>query len=128
MEYEISRSLIFLEDVAHFIAINPDITQEDFLFYVTLISRNKILLKNIAAAPDLVIRYVYPLEGNQAIIGKAYKDFPGQWPDIQKAIATRKIVTAGPITLIQGGTGLIGRVAVYTHHSGTERLWGLCHL
>lgn len=125
MEYEISRSFLFLEDTAHLIAIMPDITPKEFLSFASLISRNKLLLKNIAAAPDFIIRYVYPMEGNQAIIGKSYKDLPEQWPDVQKAITNREVVTAGPLKLIQGGTGLIGRVAVYTHDGTQERLWGI---
>nr|WP_320190141.1 diguanylate cyclase [uncultured Desulfobacter sp.] len=125
MDYELSRSFLFLEDTAHLIAITPEITQKKFLSFVTLISRNKVLIKNIAAAPNLVIRYVYPMEGNQTIIGQSYKDLPGQWPDVQKAIATQKLVTSGPLKLIQGGTGLIGRVAVYTHDGREERLWGI---
>lgn len=125
MDYELSRSFLFLEDTAHLIAIMPDISQKKFLTFVTLISRDKILLKNIAAAPDLSIRYVYPVEGNQAIIGQSYKNLPEQWPDVQKAIATREMVTSGPLKLIQGGSGLIGRVAVYTHDGEEERLWGI---
>ncbi len=125
IEYGISRSFLFLEDVAHFISIAPDITETQFRSYAAQISRDKILLKNIAAAPDLVIRWVYPREGNESIIGKAYRDLPGQWPDVQKAVADRKLVTAGPLNLIQGGTGLIGRVPVYVQDTTPGRLWGI---
>ena len=125
IEHGISRSFLFLEDAAHFISITPDITEDRFRSYASQLSRSKTLLKNIAAAPDLVIRWVYPGKGNESIIGKAYKDIPGQWPDIQKAITGRKLVTAGPLKLIQGGTGLIGRAPVYIEGAATSSLWGI---
>ena len=35
-------------------------------------------LQNIVLARDLVMQYVYPLEGNEAVLGVDYRDLPGQ--------------------------------------------------
>ena len=125
LEQGISSNFLFLEGVAGFISMTPDITEEQFSAYAALVTKNKVLLKNVAAAPDLTIRYVYPLEGNRGIIGKNYRDLPGQWPAARKVVETGALVTAGPLPLVQGGTGLIGRVPVYVEENSRPRIWGI---
>ena len=122
---ELSKSFLALKSTGDFISATPDLTEKKFHTYAALLLKNQYPLKNIAAAPDLIIRYVYPPEGNQAIMGTDYRDLPKQWPDVQKAVTTGQLVTAGPLKLIQGGTGLIGRVPVYRPKDEGPRLWGL---
>lgn len=125
LESSISNGLLLVEGVSNFISSSPDLTPEQFESYASLIFKKKNILRNIGAAPDMVIQYVYPLEGNQAILGKDYRTLPGQWPDVQKAVTSGELVTAGPLKLLQGGAGLIGRVPVFTMKNGEKHLWGL---
>lgn len=125
VEHALAQSFLFLEGIGNFISITPDFTEEQFQAYAALILEKQHLLKNIAAAPDLVLSYVYPLEGNRAILGKDYREMPNQWPDVEKAISSGKLVTAGPLKLLQGGTGLIGRVPVFIARDESHRLWGI---
>ncbi|WP_022666348.1 diguanylate cyclase [Desulfospira joergensenii] len=125
LENSISNCLLIVEGVSHFISSTPDLTAEKFQSYAALVFKKKNLLKNIGAAPDMVIRYVYPLKGNQAILGKDYRSLPGQWPDVRKALASGELVTSGPLKLVQGGTGLIGRAPVHVMKNGEKHLWGL---
>lgn len=82
-------------------------------------------LRNIGLAPDNTLRFVHPLKGNEKAIGLYYPDHPQQWPAVQQAIATRTTVLAGPISLIQGGKGLISRTPVFLPDG---RYWGIISL
>ncbi len=43
---------------------------------------------------------------------------------VERAIATREITLSGPTELLQGGTGLIARQAVYVNN----KYWGLVNI
>ena len=50
------------------IAIEPDISNKQLSALAAEIFQETTLLRNIAAARDLVVDFVYPLEGNEAVI------------------------------------------------------------
>ncbi|MEL0028219.1 MAG: PAS domain-containing protein, partial [Perlucidibaca sp.] len=60
-------------------------------------------IRNIGLAPDNRISFVYPLEGNQKVIGVSYRDLPEQWPRVALAMQRREPVMDGPVTLLQAG-------------------------
>ncbi len=83
-------------------------------------------IRNLAVAPDNVVRYIYPLAGNETILG--YQPLADPRPevvaDVSRAIDSGQVIVSGPIELIQGGLGLIARQAVY--HEGSY--WGLVNI
>lgn len=125
LEKEVTKNLLLVQGAANYIAVAPDLTQEKFVRYAKGVLSGDNLLKNIGAAPDFVMRFVYPLEGNRSILGVDYRDLPNQWAQARKAKRTREIVIAGPLKLLQGGTGLIGRAPVYVETEGKEEFWGI---
>lgn len=78
-------------------------------------------IRNIGVAPDNRIQFLYPLEGNEAALGLYYPDLPEQWPEVEAVIKSGQPVLAGPLPLVQGGTGLIYRAPVYVEGD----YWGL---
>tara|TARA_R110002126_G_scaffold70064_2_gene176601 strand:- start:1704 stop:3293 length:1590 start_codon:yes stop_codon:yes gene_type:complete len=78
-------------------------------------------LINIGIAPNNRIELIYPREGNEAALGLAYSDVPAQWSAVQEIMRTGKPVLAGPLNLVQGGSGLVYRSPVYLD----GRYWGL---
>ncbi|RZG10348.1 response regulator [Pseudoalteromonas sp. CO348] len=80
------------------------------------------ILRNIGAAPNMRLDYIYPLKGNEKAIGLDYQTHPTQKYGALLAKESREIVMAGPLELLQGGTGLIARVPVYTDKT---HFWGL---
>jgi len=78
-------------------------------------------LINIGIAPNNRIELIYPREGNEAALGLAYSDVPAQWSAVQEIMSTGKPVLAGPLNLVQGGSGLVYRSPVYLD----GRYWGL---
>lgn len=79
-------------------------------------------IRNIGIAPDNRLTFVYPLEGNEGAIGLYYPDHPEQWPIIERIIRNGQPALDGPLTLVQGGRGLIYRIPVFLEN-GTY--WGI---
>lgn len=104
------------------IQARPDIKQDEFERIAgSLLSTKNLNLRNIGAAPDDVIRYIYPLKGNQGVLGLDYRTLPNQWAAVERAKQERSLVIAGPLKLKQGGKGLIARSPVFVG----SQYWGL---
>jgi diguanylate cyclase (GGDEF)-like protein/PAS domain S-box-containing protein len=121
IEATIYRNVELVKGLAAYISINPDITQDEFSIYVNNLLRSESNIRNLAAAKDLIITHLYPLEGNSKAFGIDYRDLPNQLYSVQKSIETNKIVLAGPIELVQGGQAIIGRLPVFIKGKN----WGL---
>lgn len=108
-------------------AVNPQLTQQQYARAVRHLVTEGSEIRNIAAAPDMVIRYMYPVEGNEAALGLDYRSAPTQFEAADRARRTRELVLAGPLELKQGGIGLITRIPVFLQReeSGEEYFWGL---
>ncbi len=107
-------------------AINPALSQQDFIKAAKRIFDGDVQLRNIAAAPNLIIKYMYPVEGNEAAIGVDFRMLPEQIDSVNRAIDSKKLVLAGPVELIQGGVALISRIPVFMDGSDGEAFcWGI---
>lgn len=108
-------------------AVNQELSQAQFASAVSYLVNEDLEIRNIAAAPDMVISYVYPVEGNEEALGLNYREEPEQFEAADRARRTRELVLAGPLELKQGGTGLITRVPVFFQDdkTGEEYFWGL---
>ena len=126
LESTLANNLSLINGLAAFISSYPDFTPAQFDQYAeTVISREPALV-NLAAAPDLVVRYVYPYAGNEAVIGLDYMSVPDQRDAVSRVVQTGAMVIAGPIELVQGGRAFVGRAPVYINNAdGTDRLWGI---
>lgn len=125
IEGDLQTNLSILRGFAAYISAKPMLTHEEFQQYAQEIFRREPLLNNIAAAKNLVINYVYPLEGNEKAIGLNYLDNTAQKDMVMQVVNTGQLLVAGPIQLVQGNTAFVGRAPIYTG-SGIERtFWGI---
>lgn len=82
-------------------------------------------IQAIQCLPDGVVRYCYPLEGNEAVIGTSVFDDPKRRKDAMLAVETRSIALSGPYELYQGGLGLVARNPVFLpDENGGDVFWG----
>lgn len=82
-------------------------------------------IRNIALAPNGVIDKVYPLEGNEEAIGHDVLSDPNRADEASLAKESGSLTLSGPYELLQGGTGLVGRLPVYlTDENGNSYFWG----
>lgn len=107
-------------------AINarPEMDQAYFSAYAAPLFDGDVQLRNIGATQDLKMRFIYPLEGNEAAIGLDFRQLPDQIGALTQARQTGRPVLAGPVNLVQGGRGLIARIPVYINRGSDKTLWG----
>ena len=104
---------------------NPE-ENEHVNSYMVGLYENTAGIRNIAIAPDGVMKYVYPYEENKSVLGyePARDDRPYVREEVQRAIQSGGIVLSLPYDLIQGGQGLIARQAINVD----GRFWGLANV
>ncbi len=125
LEGLINGNLLLVKGLEAQLAVHPDMTQEEFSLIAGELLRERSILRNIAGAPDLVIRLMHPLEGNRSALGLNYRTHPQQREAALKVLETGQLIIAGPLQLVQGGVGIVARSPVYTARDGARRLWGL---
>lgn len=83
-------------------------------------------IQNILIAPGGVVSEVYPLDGNEKVLG--HNLFGKGAGNTEAMLARRKgqLVLGGPFHLVQGGEALVGRLPVWTHWPGGVKVfWGV---
>lgn len=115
--------------LVHVTAHQGEITQELFNSLAAEAIKIHPQIRNIAVAPNNTISMVYPLAGNEQVVGLNYHSLPDQYRTIEQAIKSGHPVLDGPRKLVQGGTGLILRSPVFidrqTTSGRTPRYWGM---
>ena len=130
---ELSRELFgaiqLTQGIAGLIAIEGGISEEKFRALTSELLERSDLIRNVALAPGDVVRLVHPIAGNEAAIGLEYARHPEQGPIVERMKRERRMVVAGPVPLVQGGIGVIGRTPIYltgTDNTGEpDAYWGL---
>ncbi len=94
------------------------------------IAANRILNKStnitaIGIAENDVVNFMFPSKGNENVLGLDYRTVPEQWAQVQKARQIQEIFIAGPVSLVQGGQGLIVRVPVFRDPPLNYDYWGV---
>jgi signal transduction histidine kinase/sensor domain CHASE-containing protein len=126
---ELYAGIQLTQGLVSLVTIEGGISQQQFQSLAgELISHNP-LIRNVALAPDNVIRLIYPLEGNEKAVGLDYLGNPSQRDAVLRAMTERRMVVAGPMSLVQGGEGIIGRTPIFVADpkgSGAGyRYWGI---
>lgn len=100
--------------------VEKDLHKENFdVVAKDLLSKNKFI-DALQIVEDTRIIMTYPLEGNEATIGYDIKKENEHLFAIRNAIKHNKLYFEGPINLVQGGKGIVGREPIYKDN----KLWG----
>lgn len=78
-------------------------------------------IRSVQLGPNSILEYVFPLEGNEAALGLDLMADPDRRALLEPAMASGDTVIQGPVDLVQGGSGLIVRRAVYNSDGA---FWG----
>lgn len=125
LEGNLQNNLSLLSGFAAYISASPELTYDEYKNYAREVFKKDPLLVNFAAAKDLVINYVYPVEGNEKAIGLDYRENEAQWDMVKQVTKTGQTLVVGPINLVQGGVAFIGRIPIYTGDDKNRKLWGI---
>ena len=123
LEGELNSSVHLGLGLATYVVANPKFNADNFNLLVATLVHYGRHLRTITMAPDNVVRYVYPLAGNENLLGLRYQDQElGSVSDMQQS---RHPELVGPIDLVQGGRGLVHRLPVFVPNpAGGESYWG----
>jgi diguanylate cyclase (GGDEF)-like protein/PAS domain S-box-containing protein len=82
----------------------------------------------LGLSPGGVIQRVAPLTGNEKSIGFNQLQDPKQGREARMARDTGKLTLAGPLQLVQGGLGAVGRLPIFLDDAdGKPVFWGLTY-
>ncbi len=109
------------------VSSEPTMSQAKFSVQAQYLKQNVPQLLSLSAAPDMIIKMVYPEQENRAAIGLNLATHPTQATDALRAKQLRELVVTGPVQLVQGGRAFIGRAPVFIPASKDrpEVFWGL---
>ncbi len=130
IDYRLRTALAVPETLAAVIAADERIDRGTFNAIAARLIQANPSIRNVALAPDGVITMIHPVRGNEATLGVRYADLPRQNEAVLRAIQTRRTVIAGPIELLQGGTGMVSRTPVFLRDASGQdtRYWGIVAL
>jgi signal transduction histidine kinase/BarA-like signal transduction histidine kinase len=102
-----------------------DVIEEDFDELAEKIYGSSSNIRCVQMAPDGVVTYLHPYEGNEAALGHDLFADPARVEEATLARETGEVILSGPLTLKQGGKGLISRKPIYSSVSDEpDHFWG----
>ena len=122
IEGELNASVSLVAGMGVLVGADPEIDGQRFATIAQRMMRPEFHIRNVTLAPDNVIRYVFPLASNTRALGLDIREHPVQGPSLERVMATRAPVVAGPTELVQGEQALIVRVPIYEDDG---RYWGV---
>lgn len=100
--------------------------KEGAKIYQEIVVDSGIPLKNVAVAPNGVVERVYPVAGNEQLIGFNFMDTSKAGnEEAINAYRQGRVIVTNPFELVQGGVGMAGRLPVFVEKDGKEEFWGL---
>ncbi|BBN80071.1 hypothetical protein PA25_00560 [Pseudoalteromonas sp. A25] len=118
----LATNIQLVRGLAIAVAQEEQLTQATFERIADPLFRSSGVLRNIGAAPDMLLQFIYPLKGNEKALGLNYLTHPTQSIEAIEARDSGEIILAGPLELLQGGKALIARVPVTDKNAN---FWGL---
>ncbi len=94
-------------------ATHPRLNAAEFRLLAREIVELQPSIINVGLIRGTVLSEVYPIPGNEAAVGLDIRQNPAMWPAFQRMMEQRRTVIAGPVPLVQGGTGIIVRIPVH---------------
>ncbi|MDP1991483.1 MAG: HD domain-containing protein [Syntrophales bacterium] len=95
----------------------------EFAAFASVLCGGMTGIRNVTVSPDGITLFVYPIEGNEGLVGQDLVNDrrAAVRTDVQRAIRSRRVVLSGPYAIRPKGLELVARQAVYKG----ETFWGL---
>ena len=102
------------------LTINDQGIPENFDYVGKKLMESNPSISAVQLVPKGVIKYIYPMKGNEAAINLNILTTPNLKNEALKSIENKKMYFAGPLQLKQGGMGIVGRFPVFQNN----KFWG----
>ncbi len=114
-----------IHGLAAVLSTEPDIDQARFSELVSRVTEGRSEFRNIAAAPDLIVTMVHPVEPNRQALGLNYHTMEAQRELAYRVRDGGQPLIAGPVSLLQGGRGFIYRIPIFNGSGEDRKFWGI---
>jgi diguanylate cyclase (GGDEF)-like protein len=126
LEGNINSNIQLVRGLVIVLSTEPQMTQTRFAQLARDLFDEHTQLRDIVGAPDLVASLVYPVDGNEKVLGLDLRQNAAQRDAALLARDSGKLVLAGPVDLVQGGQGFVARYPVFVPSaSGGRKFWGI---
>ena len=125
---EIQRKVtqgIFATETLHALLESNNYSPDNFDSWGYNIVHSNSIASTVQLAPDGVVRYIYPLQGNEGAVGHDLLEDKRRDKGAMKALQSKEITFIGPVKLIQNGKyAVIARDPIFINENGKEKFWG----
>ena len=125
IEVQLNRYLAESDLVKKSIEEGLTISDKQFATLSRLMQDEDNIIKVHEIAKDGIISQIYPMEGNEDVIGLNLIENPERKTEARLARDSGEYTIAGPFELVQGGNGVLLFDPVYrTDDKGCKKFWG----
>lgn len=125
LEADLNSNFAVALSLAALLAARPETSPADYERLMQGLQVWHPDVRSIGIAPDNILRYVYPLSGNERALGLNLEAVANQREALLRLRHTWQPVVSGPLALVQGGEGIILRVPVVRFSAaGYGHYWG----
>ncbi len=127
LESGLRSRLLMTRALSAFVHLDEDFSDEQFLVFATALEQDATGVRSLQLARGSVVTYLTHPEQNKGVQGHDLFADPERRRLLQRAVDRRQYIMAGPIDLVQGGVGLIGRLPIYLpapNEPTGDRFWG----
>lgn len=126
LESALNSRLFLARGLVAFVTHDTNFSRQDFQNFAASLLNQQTGIRNIQLARGNVISHVYPLTGNESVLGIRLLEHPRLEAAARRAIESRTTVVAGPFELLAiGGRAIVSRTPVYLDDG---RYWGLASI
>ncbi|MFV8271420.1 PAS domain S-box protein [Flavobacterium sp. GT2N3] len=102
------------------LTINDRGVPENFDYVGEKLIESNTSISAVQLVPNGIIKYIYPLKGNEAALDLNILTSPYLKKEALKSLDSQKMYFAGPLKLKQGGMGIVGRFPIFRNN----KFWG----
>ncbi len=117
----VESEIMVTEIIDELVNINNGSIDEDDFYSLSEILSTSLVKSSIAYIPNGIIKYLYPPEFSEGVVGNNVLQSANDATDSIKARDTKKVVISGPYELFEGALGIVIRNPIY--YEG--KFWGL---
>ncbi|MEG4917240.1 PAS domain S-box protein [Microcoleus sp. B7-D4] len=132
LEGSLNSRLFLMRGLGAYLSNNPNITEAEFTATARILVAQQPGIRAITLVKGTRVAYIYPREGNEAVIGEDLTTLPEHRQMVKEVIRTRKTLLAGPVKLLEGDETFISRSPIFLTPSGADPetgvYWGLTGL
>lgn len=124
IEALIYRETYIADSLATVLSVSPQETTDNWPAIAKRLFHKSRIARNVGVAPDNIIQYTYPNTNNQSSIGFDFRTSPEQMVTVQRAMELQDVYLTNPVSLVQGGRGIIARFPIFTDAPHNTQYWG----